>query len=82
VLFVIDLVGPSVEDARDMPVAHVTNSAGKISHVVVQRNDEISGVRVTFELTPGEAGLVELRFLLKAGEKPISETWLYRWTKP
>jgi glucans biosynthesis protein len=82
VLFVIDLVGPSVKDGRDMPVASVTNSAGKISHLVVQRNDEISGVRVTFELTPGDAGLVELRFLLKAGEKPISETWLYRWTKP
>jgi glucans biosynthesis protein len=82
VLFVIDLTGPSVRDAKDLPVADVSGSAGQISNVVVQRNLEISGVRVTFELTPGNAELVELRCVLKAGDQPISETWLYRWTKP
>ena len=51
------------------------------ANVVVQRNPEISGVRVTFELAPGGAELVELRLVLKAGEQAISETWLYRWTK-
>ncbi|HXE02675.1 MAG TPA: glucan biosynthesis protein G [Hyphomicrobium sp.] len=82
VLFVIDLTGPSVKDARDLPVADVSGSAGKIKNVVVQRNPEISGVRVLFELVPGEADLVELRFVLKAGAQAVSETWLYRWTKP
>jgi glucans biosynthesis protein len=82
VLFVIDLTGPSVKDAKDLPVADVTASAGRISNVVVQRNLEISGVRVTFELTPGDAELVELRTVLKAGDQAVSETWLYRWTKP
>lgn len=82
VLFVIDLTGPSVKDARDLPVADVSGSAGKIKNVVVQRNAEISGVRVSFELVPGEADLVELRFVLKAGAQAVSETWLYRWTKP
>ncbi len=82
VLFVIDLTGPSVKDARDLPVADVSGSAGQISNVVVQRNLEISGVRVAFELAPGDAELVELRLVLKAGEQAVSETWLYRWTKP
>jgi glucans biosynthesis protein len=82
VLFVIDLTGPSVKDAKDLPVADVSASAGRISNVVVQRNLEISGVRVTFELTPGDAELVELRCVLKAGDQAVSETWLYRWTKP
>jgi glucans biosynthesis protein len=82
VLFVLDLTGPSVKDAKDVPLADVSASAGRISNVVVQRNREIGGIRVTFELTPGNADLVELRCLLKAGDQPISETWLYRWTKP
>src|SRR4029078_8678729 len=54
-LFVIDLTGSSVKDARDLPVADVSGSAGKIRNVVVQRNTEISGVRGLFELVPGEA---------------------------
>jgi glucans biosynthesis protein len=82
VLFVIDLTGPSVKDAKDLPVADVSASAGRVSNVVVQRNLEISGVRVTFELTPQDAQLVELRCVLKAGDQAVSETWLYRWTKP
>ena len=82
ILFVIDLTGPSVKDAKDLPVADVSGSAGQILNVVVQRNPEISGVRVTFELAPGDAELVELRCVLKSGEQTISETWLYRWTKP
>jgi glucans biosynthesis protein len=82
ILFVLDLTGPSVKYAKDLPVAAVSASAGRISNVVVQRNSEISGVRVTFELTPGEAQLVELRGVLKSGEQVVSETWLYRWTKP
>jgi len=71
-----------VKDAKDLPVADVTASAGQISNVAVQRNLEISGVRVTFELTPGDAELAELRCILKAGDQAVSETWLYRWTKP
>ena len=63
-------------------MADVSGSAGKIRNVVVQRNAEISGVRVSFELAPGDAELVELRLVLQAGAQAVSETWLYRWTKP
>ncbi len=82
IVFVIDLTGPLVKDAKDLPTVDLSGSAGQISNVSVQRNLEISGVRVTFELAPGDNQLVELRCVLKAGDQAISETWLYRWTKP
>lgn len=81
-LFVIDMQGDAVKDVRDLPVAEVSASSGKVSHVVVQRNPEISGVRVSFEMNPEGAELVELRLVLKNDGKIVSETWLYRWTKP
>ena len=37
-------------------------------------------VRVAFELDPGNENACEMRLVLEAGGKPISETWLYRWT--
>jgi glucans biosynthesis protein len=37
-------------------------------------------VRVAFELDPGNENACEMRLILEAGGKPISETWLYRWT--
>lgn len=80
-LFVVDFDGPATRDLRDLPVAHVSTSAGTIANIVLQQNPEISGFRVSFELTPQGADLAELRLVLKANEAQISETWLYRWTK-
>jgi len=37
-------------------------------------------MRVAFELDPGAESACELRLQLEAGGKPISETWLTRWT--
>lgn len=81
-LFVVDLEGPAVKDVRDLPVAELSATAGQTSNLVVQRNPVTSGVRVSFQLQPDDADLIELRFALKQGENKISETWLYRWTKP
>lgn len=81
-LFVIDFEGPALKGLRDLPVCDLSQSAGKTSNVVVQRNPQISGVRVTFELNPEGAELVELRCALKSGDQWISESWLYRWTTP
>jgi periplasmic glucans biosynthesis protein len=81
-LFVIDLIGTVVEDPRDLPVADVAASAGALANVVVQRNREIKGVRVSFELSPNDADVCELSMVLKAQDQVISEKWLYRWTKP
>ncbi|NOT71585.1 MAG: glucan biosynthesis protein G [Hyphomicrobium sp.] len=80
-LFVIDFEGPAVKELRDLPVAELTANQGSVANVVVQRNPDISGIRVSFEMSPGGTELVELRLVLKAAEQAISESWLYRWTK-
>ena len=63
-------------------------SAGKLSSLVLQPNPLSKGVRASFELDPGNADVAELRLRLirsdpsgnAGGERPVSETWLYRWT--
>ena len=82
VLFVIYFEGSAVKELRDLPVAVLSANSGAVTNTVVQRNPELPGVRVSFELNPNGADLVELRLALKEGEQLISESWLYRWTKP
>jgi len=36
--------------------------------------------RILFEIDPGNESYSEMRLVLEASGKPISETWLYRWT--
>jgi glucans biosynthesis protein len=36
--------------------------------------------RVSFDIDTGSDGYSELRLVLEGGGKPLSETWLYRWT--
>ncbi len=81
-LFVLDLAGPALKSlATDaQPRAAVSASKGKIENVVVQPAPELGGWRLSFELVPDGADLVELRALLLAADTPLSETWLYRWT--
>jgi glucan biosynthesis protein len=35
---------------------------------------------VSFRLDPGKEPAIELRGRLLAGEAPLSEVWVYRWT--
>jgi periplasmic glucans biosynthesis protein len=78
--FVIDFVGPSVRDARDLPVADLVASSGSTSKLSVQRNPDTLGIRVKFELNTAGTELIEMRLALKLGDQLISENWLYRWT--
>lgn len=68
-------------DATVQPAGVVTASAGTVSNVVVQPNPHTGGWRLSFNLDPGSSPLVELRALLQRAGTPISETWLYRWTR-
>lgn len=81
-LFVVDFAGPSVRDARELPVAELSATAGTTSNLSVQRHPELQGFRVKFELNAGGTELVELRLGLKLAGQLISENWLYRWTRP
>jgi len=80
-VFVVDFDGPAAGDLGSLPEAEVSASAGTLAHVVVQKNPEIAGFRVSFELDPGQAEIVELRLGLKSAGQLISENWLYRWTQ-
>ena len=46
----------------------------------MQANPSTRGVRVSFELAPGDATVAELRLRLTKANRPVTETWLYRWT--
>lgn len=77
-LVVLDLAGAG--DSPDDLTLEVTSSAGTVFHPLVQPNPAIGGLRANFEFDPGTAQMIEFRAVVRDGEKPVSETWLYRWT--
>ncbi|HXZ68327.1 MAG TPA: glucan biosynthesis protein G [Alphaproteobacteria bacterium] len=80
-IFVIDYT-PEVQSADSSPPQPaVSASSGTVSNIVVQPNPHSGGWRLSFQLDPGNAPLVELRAALKRSDAPITETWLYRWTR-
>ena len=81
VQFVVDFKGFIPPSAAELPFARVEASAGATSAPVVQVNPAIDGLRVSFSLDPKGAATSELRLVLQANDNPVSETWLYRWTK-
>jgi glucans biosynthesis protein len=79
--FVVDFKGLAGHTAGELPVARLDASAGAVSAPVVHANPEIEGLRVSFGFDAKGASSSELRLVLQANDKPVSETWLYRWTK-
>jgi len=79
---VLDAVGGRLESLRNgAPFeASVAGSPGEVRNISSEFNPETGGLRIAFELLPGNAPLVELRASLKDAQGPLSETWLYRWT--
>ncbi len=76
--FIVDYVGAgrTVEGLK----LDVGSSTGRVSNPVLKPNRLTKGIRATFELTPGDAPVVELRMRVLRGDRPLTETWLYRWT--
>ena len=56
-------------------------SAGTLTSGILQRNPETNGPRLAFTFKPGDASLAEFRAQLRLKGAPLSEVWLYRWTK-
>jgi glucans biosynthesis protein len=73
--FVLDF---ALQDGRAV-TAEVKASAGVVSDVVLHPNPVSGGQRLSFELDPAGAAVVELRAQLKRSGTPCSEVWLYRW---
>ena len=82
-LFVLEASGGRLAALAEgvQPLAEVSASTGQIQNVVVQPNPETGGWRLSFELVPGNEKLVELWARLKNNDGPLSETWLFRWTR-
>jgi periplasmic glucans biosynthesis protein len=56
-------------------------SAGTFVNIGIRRNPIAGGHRVSFEYKPEPgANQADLRCVLMAGGKQVSEVWLYRWT--
>ncbi|MFC0408717.1 glucan biosynthesis protein [Roseomonas elaeocarpi] len=81
-LFVVDAAGPVLDrlPADAQPQLEISASKGEIRNPVAQRNTETGGWRISFQLAPGGERLVELRALLKLNDRPLTESWIYRWT--
>ncbi len=58
----------------------LTASAGAVASVKTFVSRERKTFRVLFDMDFGGDALSELRLVLENGGKPVSETWLYRWT--
>jgi glucans biosynthesis protein len=78
--FVVEFAGENLAATIPDLDAALTTSPGGISAKKVWCYPERKIVRIAFELDPGGESACELRLLLQAGAKPLSETWLYRWT--
>lgn len=80
--FLVEFRGDALADVARFPevTARVTTIPGTIvsSRLVLARHEKAA--RVTFDVDAGAEPHAELRLLLESAGKPISETWLYRWT--
>ena len=81
-LFVLDVAGDSLKalpaDAHPKPM--VATDKGEVRNIVAEPNPAIDGWRISFELVPKDTDIAELRAQLLSGDKPLTETWVYRWT--
>ncbi len=78
--FVVEFAGDPLADTVPDLRAALTASPGAIQGTRLWSYFERKSVRVTFELDPGNETACEMRLVLQSGAKPLSETWLYRWT--
>jgi periplasmic glucans biosynthesis protein len=59
----------------------LTAVPGSITQIRQFSSRDAKTYRILFELDPGNDAFSELRLVLESAGKPISETWLYRWTR-
>jgi len=77
-VFLVDFVGAG--DKVDGLRLDLGASAGRISNATLISNNALHGLRASFEIDPRDADLIEMRLRIMRGDRPVTETWLYRWT--
>ena len=79
---VIDFAHPGTERINPHRLTpEVTATGGRIEAVTLSANQNDGSLRLTFMLVP-ESAVCELRAVIGEAGRPVSETWLYRWTGP
>ena len=80
--FVVEFSGDLFADpARIVDLKPMlTTSVGALGLLKTFVSRERKTCRILFEIDFGGENLSEMRLLLEQGGKPVSETWLYRWT--
>ncbi|MGO4570859.1 glucan biosynthesis protein [Microvirga sp. 2TAF3] len=79
--FAVEFSGEALGENLPQDLKSVlTVGPGSFQNLKVWPYPERKAIRVVFELDPGNENACEMRLILEAGGKPISETWLYRWT--
>jgi periplasmic glucans biosynthesis protein len=77
-VFLLDFVGAGEKvDGLRLDLA---TSAGRVSNATLISNGTLHGLRASFEIDPRDADLIEMRLRIMRGDRPVTETWLYRWT--
>ena len=79
--FAVDFTGDMLNGT---PIADLrptlTASPGTIQALKLWPYPDRKTLRISFDLDPGNENASEIRLVLEAAGKPVSETWLYRWT--
>jgi periplasmic glucans biosynthesis protein len=80
--FVVAFSGDALADPQALrdPKPALTVSPGAISSVRSYLYRDRKLFRVVFDLDPGSETQSEMRLVIESDGKPVSETWLYRWT--
>ncbi|WP_390634489.1 glucan biosynthesis protein [Oryzibacter oryziterrae] len=81
-LFVVDYMFYEGVDRAKLgaPKATVQSSKGTVSNVVIGDNPQTGGLRLSFELDPGNENLIEINAALAFAAGENAETWVFRWT--
>ena len=80
--FIVEFAGENLAAAENAAIMkpNLTVTPGSIFSVRALFSPEKKACRVLFEIDLGSESSCEIRLVLEAADKPLSETWLYRWT--
>jgi glucans biosynthesis protein len=76
--FTGDILGDETQSPDVTPKASAATGSIVAVRFVLARSQK--AMRVTLDVDAGNDASCELRLLLESGGKPVSETWLFRWT--
>ncbi len=82
--FVVDFTGGTLTNPNRQAKLEgkVQTSKGKLENVVIEPNPMLDGWRAFFDLIPDGDEPAELRLWLRQGDRVVSETWVYHFTRP